>query len=149
MQRWVKPLGLEKPDAMICQVCRRFEPITKLNKHVCTGGGMDKVFVYGSLRKGQHNHDVLTSLAPTFLKDDQIEAIKLSTRYSFPAIQEGLGLVDGELYELDREGLLWLDHFEGHPTFYQRREVTTKSGEKAWAYFGTGVIDQPAKEEMV
>lgn len=145
MVRWVKPLGLEKPDAMICQVCRQFEPITKLHAHVCTGGRMANVFVYGSLRKGQHNHDVLLALKPTFLKDDQIEAIKMPTRYAFPAIQEGLGLVDGELYETDAEGVLMLDRFEGHPTFYQRREVTTKSGVKAWAYFGTGVINEPVK----
>lgn len=107
---------------------------------------MDKLFTYGSLMSGEPNHPVLTRCKAKFLKSDTLEAIKLSTRYPFPAITEGLGLVKGEVYEIDRAGIIHLDSFEGHPDFYQRREVVTESGETVWAYFGTGVIGAGVKK---
>jgi gamma-glutamylaminecyclotransferase len=98
-------------------------------------------FVYGSLRTGGHNHWLLHRLQATFLSTAQIHATKHETGFPFPAISEGLGLVDGEVYATDANGIQALDFFESHPHFYQRRETTTTEGLKVWAYYGTGVLN--------
>lgn len=144
-QQWIKPLGIDEPVTLVCRVCRHFERVDNLNNHICSRKIMDKLFTYGSLMQGGSNHQVLEQCKAVFLKKDTLEAMKVPTDYPFPAITEGLGLVSGELYEIDRTGIIRLDYFEGHPDFYQRREIITESGEIAWAYFGTGVIGEGVK----
>lgn len=146
LRMWCTPLGADDiPTAMGCRVCGHFERVQNLENHVCKRTKVDKLFTYGSLMEGGANHDVLVRAKAKFLKKDSLEAIKIPTKFPFPAITEGLGLVLGEVYEIDRNGLIRLDFFEGHPEFYQRREVHTESGERVWAYFGTGVIGAGVK----
>jgi len=99
----------------------------------------ENVFVYGSLRKGYYNHDVLQSLPHKFLSKSQIKGEIFPTRFGFPCLMEGLGLVDGEVYAVDADSLDVLDWFEGHPNFYVRKEVQTTNGLSVWVYFGNEV----------
>lgn len=84
------------------------------------------VFVYGSLRKGFHNHSLL--------KHSQCvgEAQTKGTMYdlgAFPAVDYHSNQdVHGELYEIDEGTLARLDRLEGHPNFYHRVEVDTTAG---------------------
>lgn len=97
------------------------------------------VFVYGTLRSTERNHELLQKLGCMFVSKAQIRGEVLNTDLGIPFLMEGLGLVDGEVYATNEQGLRQLDYFEGHPTFYERREVQTESGIKVWVYFGTGV----------
>jgi gamma-glutamylaminecyclotransferase len=98
------------------------------------------VFVYGSLKRGFHNHSVLdgakfageATLNPKY------------TMYSlggYPAIvPDGKhpSQIIGELYEVDNAGLARLDMLEGYPSYYNRRKEivnTERGGEIAWVYY--------------
>lgn len=98
----------------------------------------ENVFAYGTLRSDDCNHDVLRAIDHEFLGKGQIRG-EILYAGSLPFLMEGLGLAEGEIYSTDADGLKFLDRFEGHPHFYQRRRVTTESGLPVWVYFGTGV----------
>jgi gamma-glutamylaminecyclotransferase len=102
---------------------------------------MPLLFTYGSLQKGQSNHRILENMATKFVAFDSIQADLVPTGYPFPAIKRGSGLVTGEVYSVDDDGLAVLDRFEGDPHFYQRRTTTTNDNRQVNVYFGTGVID--------
>lgn len=104
-----------------------------------TNSHKHNVFVYGTLRKGYYNHVVLKRNDAVFLSNDHVKGERVDLG-SFPALTEGLGLVDGEIYAVNDAGLEDMDWLEGHPHFYERREVTTEGGMKVWTYFGTGCM---------
>ena len=99
-----------------------------------------KVAVYGSLRKGLHNHSVMERAEGKHLVD---------TKTSFPANLRSYGSypyvhtervqpaepISVEIYEVNDFGLRVLDSLEGYPSFYDRREFTFKDGTTAWMYF--------------
>lgn len=70
-----------------------------------------KVFVYGTLKKGGHFHDVLKD--SRFIGEGVVEG-QLYNLGTFPGLVQGEGEVRGELYELDGGASLErLDHLEG------------------------------------
>ena len=95
---------------------------------------MTRVFVYGSLRRGLHNHHFLAGA--TFVGDDVTEpAFTLYSLGAFPAmVQGGTTSVVGEVYEVDARTLAALDRLEGHPHFYQRVPATLRSGAAVETY---------------
>jgi len=103
-----------------------------------------RVFVYGSLLKGLHNHRLLVK--SHFVKQastrDTAYLLVDNGRSTFPyalaapgdASEPAVALL-GELYEVDAQTLKRLDQLEGHPSFYRRREVELVGEEKrAWVY---------------
>ena len=100
-----------------------------------------KVFVYGTLKKGQYFHD-------RYLGGDKAEflgKVIASPDYSLyidglpHMIKEPTDLpVKGELFLVDETILDTLDELEGHPIVYKREiiEVYDELGERvlAWAY---------------
>ena len=102
-----------------------------------------KVFVYGSLRKGLGNHGHLAG--SHFLGDAALKNHDMHDYGYFPAIVQGSGTVQGEVYEVGDRTLHRLDLLEGHPKFYVRVRawVTGQEigdGELVWVY-----IMQPEK----
>jgi len=96
---------------------------------------MTKLFVYGTLMRGESNHRLLTGAR--FLGERTTEA-----RYTlvdlgyFPALVDGgTTAIRGESYEVDDQTLAAVDRLEGHPRYYERRAVTLAAGEHAEAYF--------------
>lgn len=88
------------------------------------------LFVYGSLRKGHHNHQRLSSSAflGTFRTREPYMMIGLRSRaypYAYP--DETGGPVAGELYSVSAETIAFLDRMEGHPTVYCRTLVALDS----------------------
>lgn len=81
---------------------------------------MIPVFVYGSLKRGFHNHHLLTSstLVGEAASVDNFHMWGWSFPYIAPAIT-GLP-VAGELYHVDLATLARLDRLEGHPHHYRR-----------------------------
>lgn len=94
------------------------------------------VFVYGSLKRGFHNHPLIEQqhVKPIFKGLDKIKGTMLNLG-QFPALVPGNTLVSGEVWEVSGTCMVDLDRLEGHPHIYQRYFHTLESGEKAWVYF--------------
>ena len=96
-----------------------------------------KVFVYGSLKRGFYNHEVLTEQRAKFIGETSIESgqFAMLDLGSFPALFENVDgpEIFGELFEV--ENLDRLDQLEGYPRFYNRREVSLTCGNRAIVYF--------------
>ena len=94
------------------------------------------VFVYGSLRKGFGNNRLLQG--QEFLRASATEdKFLMYSMGGFPAVDTSVdsNQIQGELYEVNPEGMARLDRLEGYPSFYDRKEVKLATGETAWVYF--------------
>lgn len=88
-----------------------------------------KLFVYGSLKRGKHNHDILKNakfLTQAFIKS----GYNMYVKYLPYLIEEpgGMGVL-GELYEIDEATLRMCDYIEGHPILYKRETVWVTDAE--------------------
>lgn len=97
------------------------------------------VAVYGSLRKGLHNHQLLAQA--TQLGTATIGGFKMYSMGGFPFITHEdatpSDTITIEVYEVTPIEMRRLDNLEGYPSFYNRELVDTKFG-KAWIYFIDG-----------
>lgn len=95
------------------------------------------LFVYGSLKRGQANHDQLGRAV--FLRAARTRPVfALRTIDGYPALVSGRGAVLGELYRIATPELSQLDEFEGDA--YERQWIELETGELALGY----VARQPA-----
>ena len=98
--------------------------------------------VYGTLRKGHGNHYLMEDCAP--VAEGATVKATLYLSGLLPMIFEGEDTVLGEIYEIPSlEKWKRLDALEGHPDWYERREVDAtnpKDGStvKVWVYFMKG-----------
>ncbi|RPF52243.1 gamma-glutamylcyclotransferase [Aquisalibacillus elongatus] len=73
-----------------------------------------KLFVYGTLRKGERNHDFLKQ-ATLISEQSWTEGFLIDTGYDYPAmVIDSDNLVYGEVYEIDSETLAKVDALEGY-----------------------------------
>ena len=83
-----------------------------------------KIFVYGTLKRGQCRAHVLTG--QRFVRTVATAATyRMYDTGSYPALVEaddGIA-IEGELWEVDQRCLQQLDSIEGTPDLYQRRPV--------------------------
>ena len=80
-----------------------------------------KVFVYGTLMKGETNHDFLQNA--TFLDKTVIEGYDMYKVGWYPAIIDGEGLAIGEVYGVPVEDMPSIDSLEGEGSLYEKRCV--------------------------
>ncbi|XP_032691447.1 putative gamma-glutamylcyclotransferase CG2811 isoform X2 [Odontomachus brunneus] len=134
---------------------------------------LHRVFVYGTLKRGEPNHGVIKDVANGYAKFLGIGKTTISyplviaTRYNIPFLLKKPNVgnhVQGEIYDVDSTMLKRLDELEEHPTFYERTEeeillaseAALKPGEsfeevseltKAWIYFlpryNPSLLDSP------
>ena len=78
------------------------------------------LFVYGTLKKGFHNHRLLKGAKHLY---DGWQLGTLLDLGAFPGMIPGNDRVYGEYYLITDEHLPALDRLEGHPDFYIRTEV--------------------------
>lgn len=83
---------------------------------------MHYIFVYGTLKKGFDNHRYFLNRDPLFYARLQ-GFVLLEAGRGFPAIKQGDGFVEGEVYEVSENALRQLDALESHPHFYCRTPV--------------------------
>lgn len=107
---------------------------------------MEKLFVYGTLRRGMHNHSMI--------KDKNIDIRRGHVRgklyvNGLPYFKRhGNDLIVGDLiyfHDVDDFGkeLAFIDRLEGHPNSYRREKIEVQlAGETtdAWIYVYQGVI---------
>lgn len=110
---------------------------TELLRAAQPGPALRRVFVYGSLLAGLHNHHVLSGARlvgpartpPTFT---------MFSLGGFPGVvRGGETAIEGEVYEVDAATLAALDQLEGHPRFYRRTPLRLEGGERAETYLLT------------
>jgi gamma-glutamylcyclotransferase (GGCT)/AIG2-like uncharacterized protein YtfP len=102
---------------------------------------MTLVAVYGSLRKGLHNHSLIDA---DYESQEKIQLpLTMVSLGGFPALVTGEGInnnITVETYWVDDITFRRLDQLEGYPHFYNRKQVETSQG-RAWIYY----MDSPVK----
>jgi gamma-glutamylcyclotransferase (GGCT)/AIG2-like uncharacterized protein YtfP len=106
------------------------------------------VFVYGTLKRGQANHQWLEGAS--FAGETQLAGATLYDMGPFPMVIAAAafsspdsspdsatpGGVHGEVYVIDGPALERLDRLEGYPRLYDRRVLFLADGRRAWVYLG-------------
>ena len=89
------------------------------------------LFVYGSLKKGFDNHNLLDKYAKRVGKASTVGKFAMyeDSFGNYPyLVKEPVTKVMGELYEIKRKELLdRIDEFEGAPEYYQRKKIKVKT----------------------
>lgn len=104
------------------------------NGVVCMECNIDKVFVYGTLKRGMGNALYLEDseyLGPCAIPG---ALINLGSYPAFVLMDGQEDLVFGEVYQIGVDTFLALDRLEGYPGFYNRTIKDTEYG-KAWVYY--------------
>ncbi len=101
---------------------------------------MAHLFVYGTLKRGFHNHKRLS--AARFVASLQtIAGYQLYSYNGSPIMifSGGESRVSGELYEVSRSVLEKIDKLEGHPIMYRREtSIVGEDSREAQAYIWQG-----------
>jgi len=98
------------------------------------------VFVYGTLRRGEENHQLLAGgrLLGIMVTDNIFTMIDLG---DYPAVlQHGVSAIVGEVYDISTDILTSIDILEECPDYYQRIRIETPFG-RAWIYVLTRIPD--------
>ena len=94
-----------------------------------------RVFVYGTLMRGEANHRWLGSAQLLDGSARTAPCYELHDLGAYPALAfAGTVTVVGELYAVDPEGLARLDELEGYPGLYGREDIYLEDGSSAVAY---------------
>ncbi|NPB06931.1 MAG: gamma-glutamylcyclotransferase, partial [Aquificae bacterium] len=103
---------------------------------------MEKVFVYGTLKRGCGAHELVLEAGGRFIAEAVTKDLwVMRTNGLYPAVlpSESGHPVAGELYELPEEGLKLLDRYEGYPELYGRKKVAVLTADgrlhEAWIYY--------------
>lgn len=117
-----------------------------------------RVFVYGSLKQGEINHDVMSRANGTFLTAATVrrEDLTFVDFGHYPGVVQHADKggqsteIHGEIYEVPAEGLGILDVLEGHPSYYCRNKFSISADDgsayRAWMYVlppGEGYEEAP------
>lgn len=105
--------------------------------------------VYGTLKKGFHNHYFLKS--SEFIGKGVTKDEYTMTKSSIPFVNEtGSTPIKVEVYKISPITLSNIDLLEGHPNWYNRKEVKIKIDDKlisAWLYFNNNYDHLPIVED--
>lgn len=111
---------------------------------------MTYVAVYGSLKKGFHNHYYLRN--SEYVGSSTVGGFDMYSHGPYPMIVHGAAKkrVHVEVYEVDENTMNRLDCLEGYPSFYDRciRHISIDGVlYPCWIYFGT--LDQVNRKNLV
>lgn len=100
--------------------------------------GLQRLFVYGTLMRGQANARLLAG-APLVGPARTVAGYRLLLLQGYPALVPVRGVsgstaVPGEIYLVGEAQLARLDEFEGHPTLFRRQDLALAGGGTAQAY---------------
>jgi len=105
-------------------------PDRKVHSSGGEGSSPVRIFVYGTLRRGEKRHFILRGCR--FLGEATVKGFVLYDLTDYPGMVPGDMEVKGEVYEIPEELLKTLDVVEGTPDLYSREtiEVCLESGRK-------------------
>jgi gamma-glutamylcyclotransferase (GGCT)/AIG2-like uncharacterized protein YtfP len=97
---------------------------------------MVKVFVYGTLKRGDTREGAMSAYGGKFLREATLPRHTLYNVGAFPAAvpSQDDHHVIGELFEIPPKSVTYLDSIEGHPFLYKRTTVTLDDGTEASCY---------------
>lgn len=100
-----------------------------------------RMFVYGSLKRGHHNHEFLTG--SRFVADGTTQpSYDMLDFGHYPAVvPNGAYSIRGEVFLVTGTVLGMVDALEGHPMFFRRIEVPVRTDQgvvPAWMYLFDG-----------
>ncbi|XP_076678997.1 putative gamma-glutamylcyclotransferase CG2811 isoform X1 [Andrena cerasifolii] len=113
------------------------------SRNCCTSdepNPLHRVFVYGTLKRGEPNHSLIQDAANGYAKflglgkTTVAYPLIIATKYNIPFLLKKPGLghhVLGEVYDVDTHMLKKLDELEEHPTFYERSEESVMMAPEA------------------
>ncbi len=111
---------------------------------------MVKIFVYGTLMRGQENAHMMSAAEFSGEAVTQHAAYDLIAvdypAYPYPALITGNRFIKGEVYNIDPKYLMVLDIFEG--VEYERREIALEGGELADTYYLRDGQNPPKIEKL-
>lgn len=105
--------------------------------------GKIRLLVYGTLKGGHGNHQLLKCANAHFMHYDSITGpFRMNHMVGFPGIfrlpESDLKRPDhtmkGEVWAVEPEGLAAIDMLEGHPNFYRREKMWTDKNTRVWVY---------------
>lgn len=102
---------------------------------------MHNVFVYGTLKHGQSNHHLLKD-AEFVGRACTVQPYSMHTTGGYPVVfDRPVNNIAGEVYYVNDEQLTRLDWLEGHPNFFERRQISVDVNgtgilDTVWMYFG-------------
>lgn len=95
---------------------------------------LHRVFVYGTLMKGEHHHDLLREARFLGLSETHPEYELVQIDYYPALLTGGSQRIMGELYEVDDALLEKLDELEEVPHYYVRERIQLADGTEAQVY---------------
>lgn len=98
---------------------------------------MNKVFVYGTLRKSHRVRGLDQFPDAEFINNAKTldKCYNMLNLGAFPAVTcDGNKNIIGEVWNVSDEIFSLLDHIEGYPTFYDRKKINTTEG-LSWMYY--------------
>lgn len=100
-----------------------------------------RMFVYGSLKRGHTNHDLLMR-SRYFADGSTMPTFEMLDFGHYPGvIEDGTYSIRGEVFLVTGAVMGIVDALEGHPFFYRRVEVPVRTGKgvvPAWMYLYAG-----------
>lgn len=96
------------------------------------------LFAYGTLMSGYGNNHYLRNQKLIGAGTTDKEYTMYASGIPFINENEKTSQIHGELWEVESSALPYIDNLEGHPNWYQRKQIpVTVNGEKytAWLYF--------------
>jgi gamma-glutamylcyclotransferase (GGCT)/AIG2-like uncharacterized protein YtfP len=104
---------------------------------------IDLVFVYGTLRKGEANHRLL-SVAEYCGWHTTRPCYRMLHLGTYPGVVEGGSTaIKGEVYRVNKKMVVQLDRLEACPRLYRKKMIPTPWG-RAWIYIYRGIRDKRA-----
>ncbi len=100
---------------------------------------MNPIFVYGTLRKGSSNHELMRTASFLGKGKTALPYALYLGEYPYVYKKESRCRIIGEVYSVDSATLKLLDELEEHPEVYRREpaDIILDSGERltCWLYF--------------
>ena len=108
------------------------------------------VFVYGTLKKGYCNNDLMESVGAKFILktvtkhkyymvSTGVPFVIMDNRIRRPEILRYKGHITIEEYQVDKNKITEIDALEGHPNWYKREVIGDILGNKGWLYFNNSI----------
>lgn len=113
------------------------DSLVELLKRMVREFSQVRLFVYGTLMRGERNHHMLGE-SPFLGEHRTANGFALRDLGGFPAmVRDGGGYVAGEVYLVDPETIRDIDALEGHPDWYERSSIRADDGSSVQAYLLT------------